>query len=69
MAMPIHRNETGHVTPDGIVYHQRLDSSQVEHEELRHIDDDLVDASEYVSVFYFRCNMFPICFLLSFLIS
>lgn len=47
MAMPMQHAEMGHVAPDGVVYHQRIDPT-AEHEELRHMDEELVDPNEYV---------------------
>uniref|UniRef100_A0A915BY27 C2H2-type domain-containing protein n=2 Tax=Ascarididae TaxID=6250 RepID=A0A915BY27_PARUN len=53
MAMPMQHAEMGHVAPDGVVYHQRIDPT-AEHEELRHMDEELVDPNEYVDEQEFR---------------
>lgn len=45
--MGMHHNDMGHVTPDGVVFHQQMDP-QIDHEELRRIDDELTDSREYV---------------------
>uniref|UniRef100_A0A914ZYS7 Uncharacterized protein n=1 Tax=Parascaris univalens TaxID=6257 RepID=A0A914ZYS7_PARUN len=47
MAMPMQHAEMGRVAPDGVVYHQRIDLT-AEHEELRHMDEELVDPNEYL---------------------
>lgn len=40
--MALHHNDIagGHVTPDGVVYHQQMDP---EHDDLRRMDDDIHD--------------------------
>ncbi|VDK47273.1 unnamed protein product [Anisakis simplex] len=53
MAMQMHPADIGHVTPDGVVYHQRIDQP-TDHDELRHLDDDMVDPNDFVDEHEFR---------------